>query len=139
DDFLVAHLARRDAVGGAVLGNQLLGHRVGYRVALAHFVAVPAGARLLAEAAGLAQLVGDDGLRRHARFGGLALARGPADVQAGEVAHAKRPHGHAELLQRAVDLLRQRAGVDQALRRGAVAREHAVADEAVAHAGHHGN
>jgi hypothetical protein len=41
---------------GAVLGDQLVGHRVGDRVAVARLVAVPAGARLLAEAPELAQL-----------------------------------------------------------------------------------
>ena len=124
---------------GAVLGDQLLGHRVGDRVALAGLVAVPAGAGLLAEAPRLAQLVGHDRRAWHAGLGRLALARGPADVQAGEVAHAERAHRHAELLQRAVDLLRQRAGVEQALGRGAVARQHAVADEAVADARDHGD
>ena len=121
-------------MGGAVFGDELLGHAVGQRVAVAGLVAVPACARLLAEAPGLAELVGHDGLHVHARLGGLALARGPADIQAREVAHAERAHGQAELLQRAVNLLGQGARVDQALGGGTVACQHAVADETVAHA-----
>jgi hypothetical protein len=102
---------------GAELGDQLLGHRVGDGIALAGLVAVVAGTGLLAEAAGLGQLVGHAGLQLDAGLGGLALARGPADVQAGQVAHAERAHGHAVALQRAVDLLGQGAGVQQALGR----------------------
>ena len=44
-----------------------------------------------------------------------ALADGPADVEAGEVAHAERPHREAELLERLVDLLRRRAFLEQQL------------------------
>jgi hypothetical protein len=47
------------------------------------------------------------------------------------------PHRHAELRQRGVDLLRRRALVDQEQALLAVLLEHAVADEAVAHARDH--
>ena len=58
----------------------------------------------------------------------------PADVDAGEVGHLERAHRHSELDMDAVDLLRRRA-FEQQLRRLDLARhQHAVADEAVAHA-----
>src|SRR6218665_2919622 len=57
-DFLVADLARRDAERGAVLLQHLGHHLRRDRIALARLVVVPTGARLLAEAAQLAQQVG---------------------------------------------------------------------------------
>jgi hypothetical protein len=46
-------------------------------------------------------------------LGGAALANGPADVVAGQVAHAERAHGKAELLDGLVHLLRRGAFVQQ--------------------------
>jgi hypothetical protein len=71
-------------------------------------------------------------------LGGAALADRPADVVAGQVAHAERAHGEAELLDRAVHLLRRGAFVQQEAGLAAVLLDHAVADEAVGDAGHHG-
>src|SRR5690606_11399570 len=61
----------------------------------------------------------------------------PADVDAREVAHLERPHRHAEFDMDLVDLRRGRA-FEQQLHRLHLARlQHAVADEAVAHARDH--
>ena len=67
----------------------------------------------------------------------------PVDQAASKISDCLNPDrrqhfSEAELLQRGVDLLWQRAGVDQAVGRRTVARQHAVADEAIADAGHHG-
>src|SRR5258708_12238651 len=67
----------------------------------------------------------------------LVLADVPAHVEPCKVADAKRPHGKSELLDRLVDLLRQRAFLEQEARFPEIAVQHAVADEAVAHARHH--
>ena len=70
-------------------------------------------------------------------FGVAALANRPADVVAGQVAHAKRAHGHAELFHGLIDLRGRATFVQQKAALTAVLLDHAVADEAVAHAGHH--
>ena len=111
------------------IDDQLLDLRVGTRRAA--LVEIEALAGLLAEAALLGERVGD--LGAHAAL----LARAPADVDAGEVAHRERPHREAELGERAVHVLRQRAFEQQLLGLDAARRQHAVADEAVAHADHH--
>jgi hypothetical protein len=112
--------------------------RIVQRVALARLVAVPAGAGLLAEAPLLAQAVAD-ARPRHARSLDVApLADLPADVESREVAHAERPHRHAEALERAVDLGGRGALLDQEHRLAQVVLDHPVADEPVAHAGHDG-
>jgi hypothetical protein len=131
DDLLVADLARRDAELGAVLLDHV-GHDLARdRVALAGQVVVPAGAGLLAEATHLAQQVGGLRVADVGLLDVAALADVPADVVAGEVAHPERPHRHAELLHRLVDLLRGRAFLEQVARLARVLLDHAVADEAV--------
>ena len=113
-----------------------VGHqRVRDRLARAGLVAVPAGARLLSVAPLFANRIGHHALIRRGVLGGAALAAGPADVQAREVTDAKRPHREAELFERLVHLLRQRALHQQAVGGGTVLGEHPVADEAVADAG----
>ena len=76
----------------------------------AGLVAEPAGPGLLAEAAHLADLVGDDrGLQDGRVRLRPALADAPADVEAGQVAHGEGPHREAEVVDHLVDLVRQRA------------------------------
>ena len=112
------------------LVDQLLDLGIGQRRARARFILVVALAGLLAEAAGFAQRVGD------LRLDAAVLARAPADIEAGEIAHRERAHRHAELGHDGVDLLRQRAFEQQLLGLLAALRQHAVADEAVADADH---
>ena len=112
------------------LVDQLLDLRIGQRRARALLIFVVALAGLLAEAAGLAQRVGD------LRLDAAILARAPADIEAGEIAHRERAHRHAELGHDGIDLLRQRAFEQELLRLLAALRQHAVADEAVADADH---
>ena len=111
--------------------------RVGDRLAIV-VVAVPARAGLLAEPAHLAEAVRDE---RPARAGVAELAQllphAPRDVEAGHVVHGEDAHRHAEVGERAIDLLRRRAFLDQELRLVHVGEHHAVADEARAVADHH--
>ena len=125
-----------DLQGLGLGADQRLDLRIDHALAVV-VVLVIAGARLLPVPAHLDDLVGDAGkLRRLARELAL-LADAVADVEAGEVAHRQRAHGHAPGLQRAVDLLRHGALQRHGLHLPAIGRQHAVADEAVAHAGLH--
>ena len=108
------------AASASLLRRYLLDDRVDLRVrdraARARLVAIPPGAGLLAEAARLTEHVGHIGEIPVGKFGGAPLAHRPTDVEAGQIAHAKRAHRHAEFLQRRVDLLRQRARHEQIVR-----------------------
>src|SRR6185503_2695506 len=97
----------------------------------ARLVAIPARAGLLAEAAELAEAVGELRVDHVRALGVAALADRPADVVAGEVAHAEWAHREAEFLERLVHLLRRGAFLDQEERLAQVLLHHAVADEAV--------
>src|SRR5581483_1129994 len=108
DDFLVADFAPLNSSFGGCLYDQILDDRIGNRRAAARPVAIPAGAGLLTKTAHLADPIGDlrvAQMRRPCRR--LALADVPADIEAGKIAHAERPHREAEVLDRLVDLLRQ--------------------------------
>ena len=108
------------------------------RRAVARLVAVVASAGLLPEHADCAELVRNGGKIAISRqVGTLALADRLADVEARQIAHRKGSHGHAEVAQRAVDLLRRGALFQQKFRLAAVLKDHAVADETVADADHH--
>mmetsp|Transcript_21061 Transcript_21061/g.81577 ORF Transcript_21061/g.81577 Transcript_21061/m.81577 type:complete len:639 (-) Transcript_21061:1062-2978(-) len=138
DDLLVADVARLGTDGLAVLLQQLVDDRRRDRIALAGLVVIPASAGLLAEAAQFAQAVGA-GRVLHARLLDIAaLANGPADVIAGQVAHSEGAHREAELLDGLVHLLRAATLVQQEAGLAAVLLDHAVADEAVADARDHG-
>ena len=93
-------------------------------------VAVPAAPGLLPEPPHLAQLVRDQRLAR-AGFGKLIelLPHPPRDVHAGHVVHGEDAHRHAEVGQRAIDLLGRRAILDEKLRFVHVGEHHPVADE----------
>src|SRR6202022_1786071 len=106
------------------------------RGAIARPVVVPAAAGLLPEAAGLAQAIGNLRVTHVRVFPIAALADRPADVVAGQIAHAQRSHRETELLDRAVDLRGQRALFEHEKRLAEVLLDHSVADEAVAHARH---
>src|SRR5262249_23702929 len=102
EDLLVADVAALLAELLQGLLDQLLDMGTGQRRAGAAFILVIALAGLLAEAAGFAERVGNF------RLDAAILARAPADVEAGEIAHRERTHRHAELGHDRVDLLRQR-------------------------------
>src|SRR5258707_138403 len=104
DDFLIGDLARGDAQLLAVGLDHLVDQLGRDGIALARLVVVPARAGLLAEAAQLAQLVGRAAVLHVGALDGAALADGPADVVAGQIAHAERAHGEAELLDGLVHL-----------------------------------
>ena len=63
-----------------------------------------------------------------------SLADAPADIEPGHVGHRKRPHRKPEPGDCGVDLLRQRAFEQQPLGLDRAARQHPVADKAVADA-----
>src|SRR5262249_50463401 len=115
-------------------GNDLVHFRVGNRLAVREVVLVPALAGLLPIAAYLADAVGDPRIDHVRALLVAALADVPADVEPGHVAHRERAHRHAPLVGRGVDLLRRAALVDEEERLLAVLLDHAIADEAVAHA-----
>ena len=138
DDLFITDLARRDAQFLAILFQHLLDFRIGQRLAVARLVEVPALAGLLAVAAKFAKTVGKFRIADRGLFDIAALADGPADVVAGQIAHAERAHGHAPFLHGLVDLRRRGAFFQQKSGNAAVVLDHAIADEAVADAGDHG-
>src|SRR6267143_4133300 len=103
DDLLVGDRPPPDAARRRRLIGELFDQRIGGSVAAAgRVVLVPAGAGLLAVAAHLEELIGDVRLRSFRagladRFQVLPDAR--ADVDAGDVLHAVRTDGQAELRQ----------------------------------------
>src|ERR1019366_10661470 len=90
ENFVVADHAALAPEPLQGLVDQLLHFRIGQRRARSALVFVVALAGLLAEAAGFAQRVGDF------RLDAAILARAPADIEAGEIAHRERTHRHAE-------------------------------------------
>ena len=110
--------------------------RVVLGLAAARRVEVVALAGLLAEAAEFAQAVVHLHLGHVLALAGQ-FAGAPFQVDADHVVHAERPHGEAEALQGGVHLVRVGAFEQQAARLEHVGMQHAVADEAVAVAGHH--
>ena len=137
-DLVVADRAARDAALRRYAGDQLVDGRIRKRDAAPLFVAVPAGAGLLPEAAPLAEAVGDRRVAQVGRPGRrLRLPHPPAHVETGEIRHLVRSHRQAEVVDDAVDLLRQRPFLQQEVRLPAVGVEHPVADEAVADADQH--
>src|SRR5207248_10736379 len=129
DDLLLGDLARREAVFLTVVVDQRIDRRIGQRVATTGLVAIPAEPRLLAEAAELAQPIGDARIDEVRLFDVAALADGPADVVARQIAHAKRPHRHAETLERAIDLRGGSTFLEEEQRLPQILLDHAVADE----------
>src|SRR4030095_7971283 len=95
------------------------------------------GAGLLTEAALLAQSIGDPRIADLRLLDVAALPGTPAHAIARAIAHPERSPRHAEFLQRAVDLVRGSALVDQEHRLPQILLEHPIADEAVADARHH--
>src|SRR5688572_2482272 len=134
--------AVHDLVGGDVAwpearlahprGHDLLHRGIGERDTPAGLVAIPAGSRLLAEAAQLAQAVGQQRPRARRLEVPERLADPPAHVEAGEVARLQRAHGHAERTQGGVHGGYRRALLHHELRFALVERVHAVADEPAA-------
>jgi hypothetical protein len=137
DDLLIAHLAALQAEALGLLQHDL-GDRLGRNGgALARLVVIPSRTAFLAEPAELANAV------RYSREGPIGILRiqpfadRPADVVAGQVGDSIRPHGETEALERPVDLLRQRARIQQKIHLPEIGVQHPIADEAVAHARNH--
>src|SRR5438132_32450 len=103
-DFVVADRAGLRCDLPAVVDDHLLDRGVRNGVATTGFVAIPAQARLLAEATLFAQPIGDLRVLQTGLLAIAPLANGPADVVARQVRHAERAHRHAPAFHRAVDL-----------------------------------
>ena len=114
------------------------GQHLGVRdsIALASQVVVPAGAGFLAKAAFLAQQISSLAVLHAGFFNGSALADGPADVIAGQVAHAERTHGKTEFLNRPVHLLGGTALIKQETALPTILFDHAVANKTIADTRH---
>ena len=136
EDFLRADGAARVAEALGLALHQGVHFRVVLGLAAARRVGVVALAGLLAEAAEFAQAVVDLHLGHVLALAGQ-FAGAPFQVDADHVVHAERAHGEAEALQGGVHLVRVGAFEEHAARLEHVGVEHAVADEAVAVAGHH--
>src|SRR5215469_17641551 len=96
DDLLVGDPPRGQAGAAGILADHLRDSRRGMCSAVTGLVVVPAAPGLLSETASLANEIRD--LRR-GKIGplfGTALPDGPADVVAGQIAHAEGPHREAE-------------------------------------------
>src|SRR5690606_1714226 len=136
EDFLLADLARGDALLLTELLDQAIDLGVGDGRAAAFLVAVDTGVGLLPQTTLLGELVQPAG--RHVPAGLAPLLPNPvADVDAGQVRHGKLAHGDAEIGQHLVDLGRRGPLVDQGDRLGATLVQHAIADEAIAVANQH--
>ena len=135
-DFAVGDLARRDSAFLAIVDDHRIDHRVGQRIATTRRILVPAHSGLLPETSQFAQLVGDLRVHDMRLLDVAAFADVPADVVAGQIAHAKRAHRHPEFLQCAIDLLRRGTFLQQEESLPQVLLDHPVADEAVAHPGY---
>src|SRR5204863_6156756 len=96
--------ARDDAHLGAVCRDERIDVGIGEGIARSALVAIPPAPGLLAEAAVLAQSVRDARVAHVRPLDIASLPDAPADVEARKVAHAARPHRHAETLERRVDL-----------------------------------
>ena len=138
NDFLIAERTRAHAQLAAVRFDQGRHLGIGNRVTPARFVAIPALADLLAEAAEFTQTIGQLGIEHLRPLDVAPLADRPTDVIAGQIADTERPHRHAETLHRLVDLLRARALLQQKQRLAHIGFEHAIADETVTDTGDHG-
>ena len=97
-------------------------------------VVVPAGTGLLTETAHFTEQISRLAVHHVRAFQCAALANRPSNVVAGQITHAKRPHGEAKLFHRFVYLRRGATFVHQKAGLAAVLLDHAVANEAVAHA-----
>ena len=138
--LLVAYLAPFDTAFPRHIDNQLFDSRIPQRRSAALLVAIVAGPRLLTEAALLAEAVGHDRIAqlriacRRIRF-----SLSPTDIEPREITHRERAHRHTELHHHAVHVMGQRTLFQQEPCFAPIARGHAIDNEAIAHATHHGD
>ena len=109
--------------------------RVTLRRTRTGWILVPASAHLAAEAAALAENIGEPGIA-HVRWPALelALAHEVRHIMPRHFEHSAGPHGETECGQRAIDVLRQRAFLHQAIGLPQIGIEHPVGAEAIADA-----
>ena len=123
----------------AIAGDQFQDLGIGRAGARIGAVAVPAATALLAEAAG-----GDDGILDGrdpcalGQFETLGLADQLSDIEADQIGHGEGPHGHAEIVQRLVDVVGARTFLDKEFGLAPIGIESPIGDESVADPGHHG-
>src|SRR5277367_6621511 len=96
------------------------------------------GARFLAEAPKLAQIIFNDRLTNARLFQmTIFFADAPADIEAREIASGERSHGHAEICERFIHGSNAGAFFHEELRFTAIRTEHAIAHKAAAIADEH--
>ena len=131
DDFVVRDGTPINATLGRGFVGEIFNQWIDDRRAAAGVVSVPTRAGLLPVTAHLKEPVRHWTLRA---FGALfsngtqILANARAHVDAGNILHGKRTHGHAELHQRSIDLLHPRPLLEQQ-----VCLAHVVSDHAIGH------
>ena len=135
-DLVIRNFARFDAQRFTMFDDHRFDLSIWDRITFARQIVVPAFAHLLSVATHLAEQIGGLAVTEIWLFDIATLANRPADVVTGKVAHAERPHREPEFLDGFVDLLRRAALFQQKAALTTVLLDHAVADEAVAHAGH---
>src|SRR3954466_2926776 len=115
--------------------DQFLDNRIGNRIAVAGLVPKPARTSLLPETAQFANLIGYFGIAQMpGPSGRLTLADVPAHIEPCQITDTERAHGKAKILNDFVHLLWRSAFFEQKPSLAEIAVQHAVADEAVAHA-----
>src|SRR5256885_5809669 len=128
-DLLVGEIVLRDTQLGDGLLDDARDLRVGMRRAVARLVAIPALAGFLAEAAGFDDTVGDRWTAVVRVLGLPALAAGIADVQPRTIRRDRRTNRIAQIDHDLVDLLRQRAFLDEEVHLDARSEERRVGKE----------
>src|SRR5580704_13320698 len=132
DDFLRRNFALLDSLFAAPGLHQLRDFGVRDLAALL-IVAIPACARLLAEAAHFAQFVFGERLADAQLFEmAMLFANAPTDVEAGEIGDRERAHRHSEIVERAINGFDAGALFDEELSFAAIGMKHAIADESAA-------
>src|SRR5438067_12086855 len=136
-DFFAPHLPLRDFCFCLPFSYESGYFRIGDGAPV-FAVFVPTGTRLLTEASHFAKAVA---CKRLADTGFFEMtvffADAPANVETGEVSDCKGPHGHAEIVERAVNVLHGRSFFEKKHGLAHVGMKHAVADKAAAIADQH--
>src|SRR5215471_19639817 len=106
DDLVIGDGAPLDAASHSSLHRKIVDHWIGNGRAASGLIAIPAGAGLLAIAAHVEEPVRDYRLRTLSALfsdGSQILADARADIDASDVLHGERAHGHAKIHERAID------------------------------------
>ena len=135
-NFFIRNFAGANAFSGAVFFNHLDHQGTWNGIALTSLVVVPACTCLLTVAAHLAQEIGRFAVLHAWALDISAFANGPTNVVACQISHSERTHGKTKFFNGLVDLSRCTTFFNEEASLSAVLLNHAVANEAIAHARH---